>query len=160
MLAVLRGSSPNCCVISFAIRPVVMMAIVLLAVHRFANDTNAAMLSSAPLLPLILLVRPFTMKSSPPLTFISSSIPPASMVTMIRSPIPLMPLPIDSRNEVHVRLPPHNPITALTPRPMVSTATTSIPEMANAMTSMYGISFTHSIGPASGVKVTADPKNT
>ena len=38
---------------SLAIGPVVMMAIVLLAVHKLAILTRAAMLSSAPLLPLM-----------------------------------------------------------------------------------------------------------
>ena len=135
MLAVFRGSRPNLSVISLAMRPVVMMAIVLFAVHRFASDTRAAMLSSAPLFPLILRVSPLTMKSRPPLDLISSSIPPASMVTMMRSPIPLMPLPIDSRKLVHPMSPPPNPMMALTARPMVSTAATSIPETASAITS-------------------------
>lgn len=61
MLALLRGSSSNRFEISRAMPPVVMIAIVLFAVHRFARNTNAAMLNSAPRLSLILLVRISTM---------------------------------------------------------------------------------------------------
>ena len=160
MLAVLRGSRPNWFVMSLAMRPVVMIAIVLFAVHRLASDTRAAMLSSAPLLPWMRRVRPLTMKSRPPFVLISSNIPPASMVTMIRSPMPLIPLPIDSRKLVHPISPPQNPINAFTARPIVSTAVTSIPDIARAITSTYGMSFTHSIGPASGMTVTDEPRNT
>ncbi len=56
ILAVLRGSSPNLVVMSLAMRPVVSIAMVLLAVHIFAMLTIAAMLNSAPLFPLILRV--------------------------------------------------------------------------------------------------------
>lgn len=105
MLAVLRGSRSNRVVISRAIAPVVMIAIVLLAVHRLDRLTSPAMLSSAPLFPLILRVRPRVMKSRPPFTFMTSSIPPASRVTMIRSLIPPMPVPMASIQPVHESLP-------------------------------------------------------
>ena len=59
-LADFLGSSPNLDVISFAIRPVVRIAIVLLAVQTFAILTNAAILNSAPRLPLIRRVRSCT----------------------------------------------------------------------------------------------------
>lgn len=53
MLATFLGSSPNRFEMSCAIPPTVMMAIVLLAVHRLASDTRAAMLISAPRLLLM-----------------------------------------------------------------------------------------------------------
>ena len=136
MLAVLRGSSLKRRVISLAMRPVVMMAMVLFAVHRLARLTSPAMLNSAPRFPLMLLVNPLTMKSIPPFSLITSSIPPASIVTMMRSPIPLMPPPMDSRNSDQSRLSPEIPMTPFTARPMVSTAATFIPEMARAMTNI------------------------
>ena len=46
---------------------VVMMAMVLLAVHRFTRDTSAAMEKPAALLPPIRRVRPPMMNSIPPL---------------------------------------------------------------------------------------------
>ena len=128
-----------------------MMAIVLFAVHRLASATSPAMLNSAPLLPRILLVMPSTMKSSPPFILISSSIPPASMVTIMRSPIPLIPFPTDSMNPLHPKLPSAKPITALTMMPMVSTSETSSPDNAKAITSIYGIIFTQSMPVLEGV---------
>ena len=97
MLATLRGSSPNRRLMSRAIPPVVMMATVLLAVQRLDKATKAAMLNSAPLFPRIRLVSHFTMKSSPPFARIISSIPPAIIVTIMRSPMPLMPFPMAPR---------------------------------------------------------------
>ena len=52
ILAAFLRSRWNFTAISLAIGPVVIMAIVLLAVHKLAILTRAAMLSSAPLLPL------------------------------------------------------------------------------------------------------------
>ena len=57
MLAVLRGSRPKRVVMSFAIRPVVRMAMVLFAVQTLAMLTSAAILNSAPRFPLIPFVR-------------------------------------------------------------------------------------------------------
>ena len=51
--AVLRGSRPYFSVISRETLPVVRIAMVLLAVQRFAMETRAAMVSSAPRFPLI-----------------------------------------------------------------------------------------------------------
>ena len=61
------GSRPNREEMSLAIGPVVMMAIVLFAVQRFARLTSAAMLNYAPLLPPMRRVRLLTRKSMPPL---------------------------------------------------------------------------------------------
>ena len=67
ILAVFLRSRWNFTAISLAIGPVVIMAIVLLAVHKLAILTRAAMLSSAPLLPLTWRVSFRIMKSIPPL---------------------------------------------------------------------------------------------
>ena len=48
MLATRRRSRPKRSAMSLAMPPTVMMAMVLLAVQRFARLTSAAMLSSAP----------------------------------------------------------------------------------------------------------------
>ena len=60
MLAVLRGSRPKRVVMSFAIRPVVRMAMVLFAVQTLAMLTSAAILNSAPRFPLMPFVRILT----------------------------------------------------------------------------------------------------
>ena len=52
---------------SWAIGPTVMMAIVLLAVHKLAILTSPAILNSAARLELTLLVRDRMIKSIPPL---------------------------------------------------------------------------------------------
>lgn len=134
MLAVFLGSRPNLRVMSRAMCPVVIMAIVLLAVHRLARATRPAMLSSAPRFPLILLVIPDTMKSSPPFARMISSIPPASIVTIMRSPIPLMPSPIEQSRPLHPKSPVVKPMTPLTRRPAASTTATLTPDNAKAMT--------------------------
>ena len=67
ILAVFRRSRWNFCAMSLAIGPVVMMAIVLLAVHKLAILTKAAILSSAPRFPLTWRVSFRIIKSIPPL---------------------------------------------------------------------------------------------
>ena len=160
MLADFLGSTPNFPLMSFAICPVVMMAMVLLAVQRFDRLTSPAMLNSAPLLPRIPPVSPEMMKSSPPFSRMISSIPPASIVTMIRSPIPAIPLPVDSRKDIHVRSPLQNPITAFMTMPMKSIARTFTPESARMIMERYGISFMTLISPISGDESTPKPMKT
>ena len=67
MLAVFRRSRWKRRAMSLAMGPVVMMAMVLLAVQRLAMLTRAAMLNSAPRLPLTWRVSREMMKSMPPL---------------------------------------------------------------------------------------------
>ena len=62
-----------------------------------------------------------------------SSIPPASIVTMIRSPIPAIPSPMLTRNPLQV-MPSVNPMTPQRARPMVSTVSTFTPITARMMT--------------------------
>ncbi len=161
MLAVLRGSRANFLVMSFAICPVVIMAIVLLAVQRLAAETRAAMLSSAPRFDLTRRVMPEVMKSSPPFVRITSSIPPASIVTIMRSAMPLIPLPMDSSQRVQLNFPEPKPMTALAAVPIVSTAATSTPDIARAITAAYGRTRTHSTGSAAlGISGTEEPSST
>ena len=134
MLALLRGSSPYLSDMSFAMPPVVIIAMVLFAVQKLASETSAAMLSSAPLLPFILRVIFSIRKSSPPATLITSSIPPASIVTIMRSPIPAMPAPIWPSQEIHPIFPIINPIMALAAIPATSTSTTLMPATAIPIT--------------------------
>ncbi len=134
MLAHLRGSRLNFVAMSFAIPPVVMIAIVLLAVHRFAIDTSAAILASAHLLLLIREVIAFMMQSRPPATRIISSIPPASIVTIISSPIPETPVPIYPSQVIQVIFPVAKPIMAFAAIPTLSTIVTFIPTMAIIIT--------------------------
>ena len=158
ILAVLRGSSPNFSVMSFAIRPVVRIAIVLFAVQTLAMLTRAAMLISAPLFPLMRLVRVLTRKSIPPLCLIISSIPPDSIVTIIRSPIPAMPFPMLSSQPTQLRHPVLNPITALMAIPRASTAVTLTPETASPMTAIYGISLIQSTVSPAGAMAAECPR--
>ena len=134
MLAVFLGSSPNLSVMSLAMRPVVRMAIVLFAVQTLARLTSPAMLNSAPRLPPMRPVRLRTRKSIPPLCLIISSIPPDSIVTMMRSPIPAMPAPMPPSQPVQSNAPVQKPIAALTVMPMARTAITLTPDMARPMT--------------------------
>ena len=134
ILAVLRGSRLKRLLMSRAMPPVVIIATVLFAVQRLDSDTRAAILSSAPLFPLILVVRPLTMKSNPPLARMISSIPPAIMVTMMRSPIPLIPVPMALRYPLHESHPPVMPIMPLSRSPIVSTAVTLTPAKARIIT--------------------------
>ena len=140
MLATFRESRLYLFAMSFAIPPVVMIAMVLLAVQKFASETSAAMLNSAPRLPFILAVIFDMSQSSPPAVRITSSIPPASIVTIMRSPIPAMPLPMCPSQVIHVILPIANPIAALARIPAANTSTTFIPAIAITITSRYGIS--------------------
>ena len=159
MLATFRESRPYFCEISFAIPPVVIMAIVLFAVQRLARETSAAMLNSAPLLPLIREVIWAMRQSSPPAVRITSSIPPASIVTIMSSPIPAMPLPMWPSQVIHVILPVAKPIMAFVAMPATSTSVTFIPAIAIPITSRYGISSTRFVLWAAGVKSTSNPLN-
>ena len=106
---------------------------VLLAVQRFERLTRAAMLNSAPLRPPIFPVRPLMMKSMPPLCRMTSSIPPARRVTMISSPIPVIPSPmLAARTAGDVPL--MMPIARHRSTPAARTITTLIPQKAIRMT--------------------------
>ena len=71
--------------------PTVMMATVLFAVQKSTTVTSAAMANSPPLRLLTWRVMRLMMMSMPPFAFTTSSIPPASMVTIMSSDIPNIP---------------------------------------------------------------------
>ena len=157
MLATLRGSRPKRVEMSLAIVPDVMMAMVLLAVQIFDRLTRPAMLSSAPRLPCIFLVRPRVMKSRPPFDRIISSIPPASRVTMMRSLMLVMPFPMACIHPVQVSRPLQKPIKAVMRSPVVSTMDTSRPIRARTMISRYGMINATSTLPVYGMLSTDNP---
>ena len=134
MLAVFRLSRPKRSVICRAMPPVVTMAIVLFAVHRFATLTSAAMHSSAPRLPCMRRVSFRITKSIPPFQRISSSMPPASSVTIISSLMPMMPVPIDA-TQSNTGMPHSAPARPVAMMPMKSTSITFMPLTASASTS-------------------------
>ena len=74
--------------------------------------------------------------------------------------MPLMPLPMDTSQPLHVRLPLMNPRTALTMMPMVRTAVTLSPDSARPMIITYGISSIQLTAPASGDALTEAPRIT
>ena len=66
----------------------------------------------------------------PPLYLIVSSMPPASKVTMISSPMPMMPFPMDANQPKKSKLPVYKPTAPVEMMPSSSTNMTLIPLMA------------------------------
>ena len=112
-----------------------MMAIVLLAVQRLARETSPAMLNSAPRLLWIWAVIFPIIYAIPPLKRMMDSTPPASRVTMISSPMPVMPLPMAWNQAMKEKYPMPMPISPVARSPMVRTAMTWIPARAVTSTS-------------------------
>ncbi len=77
----------------------------------------------------------------------TSSIPPDNIVTIIRSPMPAIPLPIAPSHSIHVNEPSAKPMTALMTMPIAKTAITLIPDIASPITAIYGNNLIHAILP-------------
>ena len=89
----------------------------------------------------------------PPFSRMTSSMPPDSIVTIIRSPIPAMPVPMLPSHVVHVNVPWQKPIIAFTPMPMANTSMTLTPDIASPMTRTYGIRRVQLTGSAGALKL-------
>ena len=79
---------------------------------------------------------------------------------MISSPMEPMPPPMEAIQPTKSYAPVLQPMIPFTTVPTTSTVTTFMPESARPMTSIYGISFTHSTGAAAGVASTERPRIT
>ena len=115
-LALRLGSILKRSAISLAIGPAMIKAMVLFAVQRFAKLISAAILKM--------------IQSIPPLYRIISSIPPANKVTMISSPIFVMPNPIDAFHPQISNPPVSNPTIPERMIPAIRTIMTFTPQIA------------------------------
>ena len=129
-LALRLGSILKRSAISLAIGPAMIKAMVLLAVQRLAKLINAAMLPSAPLAERMREVSFRMIQSMPPLYRIISSIPPASKVTMISSPIFVMPSPIEAFHPQMSNPPVSNPTIPERIIPTIRAIMTFTPQIA------------------------------
>ena len=134
ILALRRGSTWKRVAMSLAIGPDIIKAIVLLAVHKLAKLTSAAMLPSAPLPELMRLVNFWMIHSMPPLYLIISNIPPANKVTIMSSHIPVMPLPMAAVQSQIPNVPVSNPVIPDSRMPINNTNITFTPAIAAAKT--------------------------
>ena len=133
-LALRRGSIWKRVAISFAIGPAIIRAIVLLAVHKLAKLTSPAILASAPRAESIRAVSFWMIHSIPPLYRIISNIPPAKSVTIINSPIPVIPFPIAAFQAQISNAPVSKPVIPDKRMPKSKTSITFIPAMAATKT--------------------------
>ena len=93
------------------------------------------MLNSAPrLLRMWAVIFPM-MYAMPPLKRINASTPPASRVTMISSPMPVMPLPMARNQAMNEKYPMPTPTSPVASSPSVRTAITWTPASAVTRTS-------------------------
>ena len=129
-LALRLGSILKRSAISLAIGPAMIKAMVLFAVQRFAKLISAAILPSAPLVERMREVSFRMIQSIPPLYRIISSIPPANKVTMISSPIFVMPNPIDAFHPQISNPPVSNPTIPERMIPAIRTIMTFTPQIA------------------------------
>ncbi len=109
----------------------------LLAVHILTIPTRKATQACAPLSPDTLAVSTLSRYWIPPAAFMTPSIPAARSVTIIRSPIESIPLPIYPKIEI-MSEPYNKPIPTAVSIPRVSTIDTLTPHTAATMTTRYG----------------------
>ena len=122
--------------ISRTISPVERIAMVLFAVHKFDSAVMSAIENSAARCERTLYVTARIRYSNPPFIFTISNKPPASMVTMISSPIEAMPPPIEENISTPPIEPVNNPMRDEIIIPITSTTSTFIPQRAVIITTI------------------------